>query len=770
MPCLAALPFALLVSAGTAAISAGTVPPPRVRAVLVNGGRGASTNYLSHLHHLQDMVGELLRRGVDADDIHVFSSDGEDPAPDLAVRGGGDPRSWLLEGTDAGRRLNAVGQTDTTWSGMRLRPARLGELRSWFASTGSRLTAGDLLLVFVTDHGDRDGDDPEDGHIALWGEKLSVGDFREILRSIPPGVRVVSIMSQCHSGCFAAATGPGSGASMPEDACGFYSTTADRKAYGCFPEGRDRDRMGHAFRFTDAMQRQASLTEAHEEVLVTDSTPDVPIRTSDVHVERILRGEADRRGYTFEDTVDQLLLRAWDGREAPEPEAALLDRIAVAYGVARPRALAELEAQSEHLGTLARQLDTYGQSWDRAFEDLCRQGLRRFEQAHAGWTERLRADALAALDEDGRRALRGELLDALEPFSRAGASTWRRLSALRERKVAAEAAEYRVELRQAVLLRMRTLLLRVAARRLLAAQAPEHAADRATLDRLEACERSVIGRTDGALAGHVVAAPDPLPPLAQDLAVVEKVLPSWLGIRYAALPESRRAELGVSAGAVLVEHVFDDSAASRASLRPGDVVTGPPDDPFEEPNRIREWIMTSPRGTPLVLRILREREPIDVSLTLDVMPADRPRVPAIAPAGSTAPGLRGLHVLVGPDELVPRGWPHVLFFWEVACDPCTRALPDLLAWSDATGVPVIAVTDDAASSVMAFLRRRTGPFPDLVALDAHGELRFAYGVSRHPTFVLVDADGCIAWRQAGYAADTGLDLPQPWTVAPPPAD
>src|SRR4029453_6465498 len=103
----------------------------------------------------------------------------------------------------------------------------------------------DTLLVFVTDHGTRNAEDPNNGSITLWDQSLSVLEFRALLAPLHPGVRVVTIMSQCFSGAFASAMRPLEGSLPTGDVCGLFASTADRPAYGCYPEGRDRDRIGH---------------------------------------------------------------------------------------------------------------------------------------------------------------------------------------------------------------------------------------------------------------------------------------------------------------------------------------------------------------------------------------------------------------------------------------------------------------------------------------------------------------------------------------------
>ena len=67
---------------------AGALPvePARLHAVLINGGGERRGNYYSHLVHLRALLGVLERAGVPAPNISIFASDGEDPAPDLAIR------------------------------------------------------------------------------------------------------------------------------------------------------------------------------------------------------------------------------------------------------------------------------------------------------------------------------------------------------------------------------------------------------------------------------------------------------------------------------------------------------------------------------------------------------------------------------------------------------------------------------------------------------------------------------------------------------------
>ena len=55
-------------------------------AVVINGGSDRRSNYQSHLLHVRELLEYLGERGIPRSRIWVFSSDGENPAADLAVR------------------------------------------------------------------------------------------------------------------------------------------------------------------------------------------------------------------------------------------------------------------------------------------------------------------------------------------------------------------------------------------------------------------------------------------------------------------------------------------------------------------------------------------------------------------------------------------------------------------------------------------------------------------------------------------------------------
>ncbi len=757
--------------------------PAQTHALLINGGGSAASNYLSHLHHLQDMVAALRSRGVAADRISIFSADGDGSTQDLATRGSEPPDFWLVDGTGVGRTLNPTNLSNTVWDGVTLRPARLRELRRWFDSMSDTLRSGDTLLVFVTDHGTRNADDPENGFISLWNESLSVLEFRALLGYLKPGVRVVSVMSQCYSGAFADAMMPLHSRVPSGDVCGFYSTTSDRPAYGCYPEGRDRDRIGHAFRFIDAMGRHASLDDVHSAVLVADTSPDVPMRTSDLFLERLLQDEGARRKADVEALVDEQLALAWKSRGQWEPQIRLLDRMGEVYGTFSPRTLAELKPEIDSLQSLSKELDTYEERWKLALGDLRKENLDRFLEKEPGWKQRLDEKSIATLDAGEKRSTLAELLPAIKEFTEGRSDVWKRLQDLRETDEDAKSAKYRTDVRLAALMRMRALLIRIAGTQLLS-QADSRSADtpagqgrlserlgemRRALPALEACEASGIGSFDSSREeSPTQETPEPLPPFADDLAAVQRALPSWIGIRFHPVSDKDRERFQVERGAAIVDQIYGEGPASAAGIQAGDIVLGPPGAHFTEPNQIREWTMTSHRGTPLALELQRDGKTVPVTVSLVAYPTKLPALPAPPRAGEDAPLLSSLRMVrSGPEGSGDlSGRRHMLFFWATWCKPCKSSLPELMAWSRRTGVPVLAVSDEDEETIRKFLGSWTGPFPGLVASDELRKGHQSYGVSGTPTFVLVDDRGKIEWRQVGYSTANRLAIPG-WSWSAP---
>src|SRR5205823_2316816 len=264
-----------------------------------------------------------------------------------------------------------------------------------------------------------------------------------------------------------------------------------RPAYGCYPENRGKDNVGHSFHFFEALESSPALPQAHLDVLATDRTPDVPIRTSQVYLERLLERAAQDAGEERAALVDALLGEAWRDRAAWEPDIRLLDRIAVLGGKAE----------------------------------------------------------------------------------------------------SSSAAAYRMEVRLAVVLRLRGVLSEIAGRVYLATRATP--AERAAYDALRACEDLRLPPAAGAPAAPPAVPFEPFPPWEDDVKLARAVLPAWMGINFRPASQKTRDTHHLAAGATSVLTVYPGSPAEAAGLQVGDVILGPPGKRFTEPRQVREWTMLS---------------------------------------------------------------------------------------------------------------------------------------------------------------------------------
>lgn len=733
--------------------------PARVHALLVNGGGSPDINFHSHLSHLEKLVALLDRAGIPRDRVTVLASDGDSPQPDLASSDEQPEGFWLIEPTALGSRLAPRPKLiDSRLPGVKLAPATRASVQRTFLDLGRRLQAGDTLLLYVTDHGDEQKRDPLGNRIVLWGrgESLTVRQLRALIARLPAGVRVVSLMSQCFSGGFAhLADGPegSSSGGLPDGrSCGYFSSTADRPAYGCYPESAGDDQIGHSFEFfQNLVAGGGAFSKAHEGVLVGDRTPDVPLRSSDVFLQNQLARAAQAAGTDPVVFADALIAEGFRDRARFEPELRLLDRIGAAFGMTSPRSIAGLEESSRRLRSLMEQLEAHGKAWDDVQSDLAQSNLQRFVQAQPVWQKRLAIQG-HALAEPARVHLLRDLLAALVPFSQNDRASFDRLEQVAAQGERAQQAAYRLEVRLAAVLRLRTILDRIAGVTLLGR--PDRAAAARALDRLRACEAFSLPLPPPATPPPT---PEPYPGFDEEMKLAAEVLPAWMGISFR--PAPRVPRLTLPAGAAQILAVFPDSPAKKAGLEVGDVVLGPPGAPFDEPNEVRTWTVLSVIGKPQPLVVVRDGQRRTVTLVPAARPVTWPELPGPPKVGTAAPPLRG-QAFRGtlPATLVGKG-EHLLFFWATWCAPCKAAVPEVMAFAQARQVPVVAITDEPRETLQAFFARWKQPFPAVVVSDEARGSFSAYGVSGTPTFVLVGADGVVRGLRTGYAPDQGLPVP-----------
>ena len=591
---------------------------PKTWALLINGGGRPAINYQSHLLHVRELAQLLIASGIPKKRIVVFASDGSDPEPDLAVRDlQADPDFWLIEGLPIGRQLAPrLRYENSELEGLGIRPATLDALISWVEREGQQLEAGDTLLFYVTDHGKKNREDLHNNSIVLWDDELYVDEFKDLIAALPEQVRVVSLMSQCYSGAFANAMYDRDEPDRTSgNVCGYYSSSRERPAYGCYPENRGKDNVGHSFRFFEALRIHGNLADAHGRVLLTDRTPDVPNRTSDQFLARILSREASRRGLETADFVDELLQEAMRNEARYALEFAKVDHMGHAFGSFSPRSRRELRQRAREIPGLGKELKSYARRWEVALRDLKRENLRRFLEVYPSWKDEMDSKFLKALEPEEKRRITRALLADLASFTRLDLEISDRLHALKTIADESKTASYRMDVRRGAVLRIRALLTRIAGLVYL----EREASLRSEFEGLEACESLALA-TGQDPTSRARALPPPFPPLLEESELLENVLPGWLGIEFSPVKLRRRERLDLERGAVHVNKVIPDSPAEEAGLLEKDIIIGPPEAAFVEPHQIREWIMTSVVGEERRLVILRGRARMTVYVRVGAAP------------------------------------------------------------------------------------------------------------------------------------------------------
>jgi len=486
----------------------------RLFVLAINGGGSPAQNFKSHLLHLQGIVDLLHSTGVPADHITVLSGDGSDPTPDLIERMADlGPEDWRLYGTDIEdyfSHLALLGNSAVT--GANLYPATRGALSIWVMTVGQQLRAGDTLLLYVTDHGTL-GTDPDGNRIVLWGPDatLSVRELREILETLDPGVRIVALMSQCFSGGFSKLASLGGSGEPTGRFCGFFSTTSQQKAYGCYPETRDNPRAGHSFAFLQALPAAAgSLSVAHELAQEFDDTPDVPVRTSDLYLEEALVEAAGKHKLRLATFVDDLLQSVWANTPALNLQAQRLDRLSDRFGLPVIRSRAELARVAAAIQEALAELGPLAAALGKGLAETNQDQLRRFLEIRPDLKPALEPASLKAMDLERRVRFGKSFLYDLATFSGG------RAPPVKLDRDAITRMTFRMRVRMAAIARMQTVLDAIAGGRYLAG-AP---AQRASMQKLVDCESLELK-----LPGTTWVPPGPaLPLLSQDLLQLKDIV------------------------------------------------------------------------------------------------------------------------------------------------------------------------------------------------------------------------------------------------------
>lgn len=108
--------------------------------------------------------------------------------------------------------------------------------------------------------------------------------------------------------------------------------------------------------------------------------------------------------------------------------------------------------------------------------------------------------------------------------------------------------------------------------------------------------------------------------VTKDLIQFKKVPRGWLGIKIKDLNENMRDFYGVAEGGVLVESVDEGGPAANSDLKADDVIVAVDGQPVKDTWELQKAIGARKPQTEITLDVLRDKQPVQVKVTLGEMP------------------------------------------------------------------------------------------------------------------------------------------------------
>src|SRR5437870_3261099 len=102
-----------------------------------------------------------------------------------------------------------------------------------------------------------------------------------------------------------------------------------------------------------------------------------------------------------------------------------------------------------------------------------------------------------------------------------------------------------------------------------------------------------------------------------------RVVRGWLGIAIQDVTDELAGTFGVKEG-VLVAEVMKGGPAEAAGVRQGDVIVELNGAPIKEVPELQRRVAAVAPGQPVRLKVIRERKPVALSVTVTEMPAEEP--------------------------------------------------------------------------------------------------------------------------------------------------
>jgi len=328
----------------------------------IGGGYSPTGNQISlekNVGFFQRLLAESYPDGAPHD---IYFADGDNSDRDLQFH---DPDAKTPRVQELLARV--LGQTkylEYQYRNHAVSPSRGGSSRDnikrWFAEEGKKLKPRDRLFLYVTAHGGRSTDKKRPGNtkLYLWNrQNILVSELVGHLDTLPQGVSTTMVMVQCYSGGFANVLFNGGDPGKPvsnHDRCGFYATVENRVAAGCTPDINEENYREYSSYFWAALLGQTrtgkkidrpdynhdgvvSLAEAHAFSLITSTTIDISVKTSDAFLRKFSKLFDPKAATPKEDTP-------------PEPELyGPNSSYAALLSLASPEEKAVLEALSTEL-------------------------------------------------------------------------------------------------------------------------------------------------------------------------------------------------------------------------------------------------------------------------------------------------------------------------------------------------------------------------------------------------------------------------------------
>lgn len=163
---------------------------------------------------------------------------------------------------------------------------------------------------------------------------------------------------------------------------------------------------------------------------------------------------------------------------------------------------------------------------------------------------------------------------------------------------------------------------------------------------------TIIARSSGGIAIEGInfaIAINPIKEVLTQLVMTGKVTRAWLGVYIQDITPAMEEKFGVKAGeGVLVSDLIAGSPAKEAGIEGGDVITKVDGEPVGSSDDLISTISTKAVGTVVTLEIVRNKEPIHITVTLGERPSEEELYNKGAPSVKETKAVEKFGLTVGP--------------------------------------------------------------------------------------------------------------------------